>query len=111
VSNGTDGAFCFAALVIPISFPQCPANRATTFRWRISEGDWPMARSSLIPVERIERLILVIRDRKVMLDADLAELYGVLTRDLLRAVKRNRDRFPEDFMFQLTKDEFENLRC
>jgi len=46
-----------------------------------------------------------------MLDADLAELYGVETKALIRAVKRNWDRFPEDFMFQLTEEEFENLRC
>ncbi|MBI4583585.1 MAG: ORF6N domain-containing protein [Planctomycetes bacterium] len=46
-----------------------------------------------------------------MLDADLAELYGVETKTLVRAVKRNLERFPEDFMSQLTKEEFENLRC
>ena len=65
---------------------------------------------SLIPVERIERSILLIRGQKVMLDADLAALYGVETKQLVRAVKRNIFRFPDDFMFQLSKDEFENLR-
>lgn len=53
----------------------------------------------------LDSLILTIRDQKVMLDADLAELYGVETRALNQAVKRNRNRFPEDFLFQLTADE------
>jgi hypothetical protein len=66
---------------------------------------------SLIPVERIERSILLIRGHKVMLDTDLAALYGVETGQLVRAVKRNTSRFPHDFMFQLSKGEFENLRC
>jgi len=65
----------------------------------------------LIPIERIERAIFLIRGQKVMLDLDLAALYGVETKMLNRAVRRNIDRFPEDFMFQLTKEEFENLRC
>jgi len=64
----------------------------------------------LIPVEMIEKKILIIRGEKVMLDADLAELYGVETKMLVRAVKRNIDRFPSDFMLQLEKEEFENLR-
>lgn len=55
--------------------------------------------------ERIERTILLIRGQKVMLDADLAELYGVATKVLNQAAKRNRDRFPDDFMFQLTAEE------
>ena len=65
----------------------------------------------MVPVERIERLILLIRGQKVMLDADLAELYRVDTKALNRAFRRNRDRFPEDFVFQLTENEFEDLRC
>ena len=65
---------------------------------------------SLVPVERIERAILLIRDKKVMLDADLASLYGVDTRVLVQAVKRNRDRFPADFRFQLCKEEVDFLR-
>lgn len=60
---------------------------------------------SLIPVERIERLILLIRGQKVILDRDLAQLYGVETRVLNQAVRRNIDRFPEDFMFPLTRKE------
>jgi hypothetical protein len=66
---------------------------------------------SLIPIERIERSILLIRGHKVMLDADLAGLYGVETKQLVRGVQRNLSRFPHDFMFQLNKEEFENLRC
>ncbi|NWF52847.1 MAG: ORF6N domain-containing protein, partial [Nitrospirae bacterium] len=65
---------------------------------------------AIIPVEIIEKKILLIRGEKVMLDADLAELYGVETKILVRAVKRNIDRFPSDFMIQLNKKEFENLR-
>jgi ORF6N domain len=59
----------------------------------------------LIPVEVIERRIFLIRGHKVMLDRDLAELYGVTVKRLNEQVKRNRERFPEDFMFQLTLDE------
>jgi predicted component of type VI protein secretion system len=58
----------------------------------------------------IESLILTIRDQKVMLDADLAELYGVPTKRLNEQVKRNADRFPEDFIFQLTAQEFADLK-
>jgi len=65
---------------------------------------------SLIPAERIERSILVLREHRVMLDADLADLYGVPNKALIQAVKRNRERFPSDFMFRLTKEEFDNLR-
>ena len=63
-----------------------------------------------ISVEMMEQAILLIRGQKVMLDADLAQLYGVETKILNKAVKRNLDRFPEDFMFQLTTEEAENLR-
>lgn len=63
-----------------------------------------------IPAERIERSILLIRGQKVMLDRNLAELYGVETRVLVQAVKRNLRRFPADFMFQLTRQELENWR-
>jgi hypothetical protein len=69
------------------------------------------AKQALVPAERIDRAILVIRDQKVILDADLASLYEVETKVLVRAVKRNLDRFPEDFLFQLSKEEFEILRC
>jgi hypothetical protein len=66
--------------------------------------------SSLVPVERVESRILFIRGEKVMLDADLAGLYGVETRALVQAVKRNIERFPADFMFQLTDEEAAALR-
>jgi phage regulator Rha-like protein len=61
--------------------------------------------SSLISVERIERAIYLIRGEKVMLDRDLAKLYGVTTKRLNEQVKRNRGRFPDDFMFRLTSEE------
>ena len=64
----------------------------------------------IIPVERIAKKIYLIRDTKVMLDRDLAELYGVETKRLKEQVKRNLDRFPEDFMFELTKEELKNWR-
>jgi len=62
-------------------------------------------------LEQIKEMIYVIRGQKVMLDSDLAKLYGVDTRQLNRQVRRNLIRFPEDFMFELEKDEFENLKC
>ncbi|GET26071.1 DNA-binding protein [Prolixibacter sp. NT017] len=64
-----------------------------------------MKNKSIIPAEKIDRAILVIRGQKVMLDSDLAEIYGVRTSRLNEQVKRNRERFPEDFMFQLTNEE------
>ncbi|MGH9454031.1 MAG: ORF6N domain-containing protein [Terriglobia bacterium] len=71
----------------------------------------PTGISSLsIPPERVERRILLIRGEKVMLSPDLAELYEVAPRVLVQAVKRNHERFPEDFMFQLTKDEYAHLK-
>jgi hypothetical protein len=73
----------------------------------------PKPRSGTIaiaPAEAIERHILLIRGHKVMLDVDLAQLYGVTTSALNQAVKRNRGRFPEDFMFALNRSEFENWR-
>jgi hypothetical protein len=63
-----------------------------------------------VPVERIARAILVIRGEKVMLDSDLAALYGVTTGNLNKAVKRNAERFPIDFMFQLDAEEVANLK-
>ena len=69
-----------------------------------------VGQKSVIPVERIERSILMSRGHKVMLDADLAELYRVKTRVLLQAVKRNLNRFPDDFMFRLTVEENAALR-
>jgi hypothetical protein len=68
-------------------------------------------RQSVIPAERIERAILTFRGQKVMLDRDLAALYGVATGHLNRAVQRNLARFPADFMFQLSEVESDALRC
>lgn len=65
---------------------------------------------NLIPIETITSKIYLIRNQKVLLDRDLAELYGVETKQLKRAVRRNISRFPEDFMFELSQKEFERLR-
>ena len=67
--------------------------------------------TELIPAERIETKILLLRGQKVMLDRDLAALYGVPTKALKRAVTRNAERFPSDFMFVLDKQEVATLRC
>ncbi len=64
-----------------------------------------MKHDAVLPLERVERTIFVLRGRKVILDADLAKLYGVTTKRLNEQVKRNHDRFPEDFMFQLSTEE------
>ena len=72
-----------------------------------------MKQKSLLPivsVRMIERRILFLRGEKVLIDSDLAELYGVTTKRLNEAVARNIDRFPRDFMFQLNREETENLR-
>ncbi len=68
-----------------------------------------MDSQAIVPIERIEKQIYLFRGKKVMIDSDLAELYGVETKALNRAVKRNIDRFPRDFMFQLGKEEAETL--
>jgi len=65
----------------------------------------------IIKPDAIASKIHIIRGQKVMLDRDLAELYEVDTKQLKRQVRRNQERFPDDFMFSLTEDEFENLRC
>jgi ORF6N domain len=68
-----------------------------------------IANSSLVPVGRIQNLIYLVRGQKVLLDRDLAALYGVETRVLNQAVRRNRSRFPEDFLFSLTRTEIRNI--
>jgi hypothetical protein len=68
-----------------------------------------LSNTSIIPIERIEKAIYLIRGEKVMLDRDLARLYDVTTAALNQAVRRNRGRFPEDFMFQLTSAEVAQL--
>ena len=65
--------------------------------------------TTIVPIERITSKIYFIRNRKVMLDKDLAELYGVETRVMNQAVKRHKKRFPNDFLFQLSKSEYEFL--
>ncbi len=66
--------------------------------------------NDLVTISKIEKMIYVIRDQRVMLDSDLSELYQVETKRLNEQVKRNSERFPEDFMFQLSLVEVENLR-
>lgn len=69
-----------------------------------------MKEGVVLPVEQIDSIILLVRGQKVILDRDLAQLYGVTTGNLNKAVKRNIDRFPNDFMFQLTPEEYKSLR-
>jgi phage regulator Rha-like protein len=73
-------------------------------------GEGMAGKTSLVPEELIQRHILTIRGHRIMLDSHLAELYGVATKAINRAVKRNPERFPEDFMFRLTAEEFKGLR-
>lgn len=70
----------------------------------------PRKDPALVPVERITHAILIVRGQRALLDADLAALYGVATKVLLQAVKRNLERFPEDFMLRLTTEEWSALR-
>jgi ORF6N domain len=79
-------------------------------RYNCARGGLTMKDSNLILVERIEKAIFFIRGEKVMLDSDLASLYGVETKAVNRAAKRNLKRFPSDFMFQLTAEESAALR-
>ena len=69
-----------------------------------------VGKAALGEVEDITRAILALRGRRVLLDADLAVLYGVMTRRLNEQVRRNRKRFPDDFLFELTTEEFANLK-
>lgn len=66
--------------------------------------------TDLIPIENISSKIYFIRNEKVLIDSDLSELYGVETKALKRAIRRNKDRFPNDFMFTLSRDEYNSLR-
>lgn len=72
---------------------------------------YAMKKDALILTKDIEQRIFLIRGQRVMLDMHLAGMYGVETKHLNRQVKRNRERFPEEFMFQLTREEWERLRC
>jgi phage regulator Rha-like protein len=69
-----------------------------------------MPKAALLPLDRIEPRILLVRNHKVILDSDLAELYGVTTKRLNEQIKRNKERFPADFMFQLNAAEADDLR-
>lgn len=79
-------------------------------RGKAREEVLPASTQVSVPIELIERRIYLMRGQKVMLDTTLAELYEVPTKRLNEAVKRNRDRFPEDFMFRLTAEEANSLR-
>jgi len=68
-----------------------------------------MVQTELVALEQVERVILILRGHKVLLDRDLSALYGVTTSNLNKAVDRNIERFPEDFMLQLTQEEYQNL--
>jgi len=85
-------------------------NISTLSLLSISHYDLKLGMKAIIPVESIMRKIIFLRSEKVLLDRDLAELYGVETKQLKRAVRRNIDRFPPDFMFELTKEEHDSLR-
>lgn len=67
--------------------------------------------NNVVSTEVIKSRIYEVRGRRIMIDSDLAELYGVETKNLKRAVRMNIERFPNDFMFELTKEEYEFLRC
>jgi len=100
--------------------PVAPAFEVTICDFKIAGREYDMATSKrskpsggaivTVPPERIEQGILLIRGEKVLLDQDLASLYGVQTKRLVEAVTRNAERFPADFMFRLTREEFDNLR-
>ena len=77
--------------------------------WHLKMEIWKTMKEDIIPIEEIENKIYLIRGQKVMLDRDLAFLYGIQTKHLKRAVKRNISRFPEDFMFPLKKNEMQAL--
>jgi hypothetical protein len=68
-------------------------------------------KTSIIPRQPVEHLIRIIRGQRVILDSDLAQVYGVPTKWLIEAVRRNLDRFPTDFVFQLASNEAEEFRC
>ena len=94
-----------AAIAAAAAMPGFPPRPAATTSSKPSQDS-----GYLIPAERIDNAILEIRGRKVMLSHDLAALYGVSTKAFNQAVKRNVERFPEDFMFQLTREEAQALR-
>ena len=95
--------------IIVVSLPK--SSKLIGLKNMAKDDNVAKAGNQQLPIEsKVESLIRVIRGQQVMLDRDLAELYGVETRRLNEQVKRNIERFPEDFMFQLTKEEFENWK-
>ena len=99
VSNNHTG---FAGCIENWTFPRCDGAGY--------HGCSMAKQGAIVPASHIERAIFFIRGQKVMLDADLAVLYGVSTKVLVQAVRRNHARFPDDFLFQLTTEEARNLR-
>jgi hypothetical protein len=101
-------------LKLPLPRPQITFAKPVTVRLypRRQRAANPMKkRAHIIPSDSVESPILTLRGQKLILDSDLAEIYAVDTAALNRAVKRNVHRFPSDFMFRLTREEFVNLRC
>jgi hypothetical protein len=90
---------------------KAPLSVAPLENGDVTRKDIPSVESHIIPKpENLASLVLAVRGEKVLLDTDLAELYGVEARALNQAVARNRNRFPDDFMFQLTTEEWERMR-
>jgi hypothetical protein len=85
-------------------------ERLSEFVGRLVHRGDNMTQESLIPVERIETKIFMIRGQKVMLSMHLPDLYEVEPRALIQTIKRNAERFPDDFMFQLSDEEYANLK-
>jgi hypothetical protein len=92
---------CYAELEIPYINSSTPNNRTKIM---------PVRKKDIVPEKQILKIIMMVRGEKVILDSDLAKLYGVETRRLNEQVRRNIEKFPDDFMFQLTKEEFANLK-
>jgi hypothetical protein len=88
----------------------CGYAPSAQLRGRVADNLAVMAKASLVPVERVQRAILVLRGRRVILDSDLAALYGVTVSRFNEQVNRNLKRFPADFAFVLTKEEYDALR-
>jgi hypothetical protein len=116
VKNALMDIFLSFRLPVPPSLPKAIGNRQQAIVKNALMDIFPsiMEKESqtkplAIPDEVIMNKIYFIRGQKVMIDSDLSELYGVETRRLNEQVKRNISRFPEDFMFQLSEDEFDNL--
>jgi hypothetical protein len=113
--TGSEGRGEFRArLDRPRPLASCEFSQSlSTFAQWLSSLDGragPLHKQGLVPLERVERTIFILRGRRVILDSDLAALYGVTVKRLSEQVKRNVGRFPDDFAFVLTKEESESLR-